>query len=578
MAVPQIRRAWAYGSARAVRLSLVLDLVVGFLIVLALPLASVTIPNTVSVVAELLPPGVSKVDMIRAHGMALPALVLTVPLAVLAARRLRAAPLLFAGLALLTVAVAAGGYAGSAAAVGVLRAVQGAGGGLVLCGTLLAARERRGRAGRVLLALWAGVLAASLLTAQALALWPLDQATSWRVTLQPYPLLTGLALAVGAVHLVLWRMAGDAATRPAAAGGGRLLPAVAPAVGIAGLALGVTFDWPTALTLAAAGAAILAVFALALFGAPDGAAGRMLALTMAVTGLVVLPTAAQTTYVELRGVGGPGLIGLWPPFAVAVVAALGLPLLADRLARRAASPDAAEDGAGGPAAGHPAPRLLRAGLAVLVAGLAATRLLVPDPDGLALVVPFTLIAAGAAVALAAALWAAVTEAALFGLTLGASGVLAGFLLGTGMQIARVRAVERIPGYGAQELVDGFVATLHTWALVAGFAVVAALVLTAIPPRRRAGDTAAATGARSAEPYGVAGPTAPTDVLVARGDGFHGTRPVVPPPSPSPEATSGPVGGGDRPDAPRGGFPGGPGEPGGGQGREGGEWRPDERNG
>src|SRR5690606_39512616 len=43
MAVPQIRRAWAYGSARAVRLSLVLDLVVGFLIVLALPLASVTI-------------------------------------------------------------------------------------------------------------------------------------------------------------------------------------------------------------------------------------------------------------------------------------------------------------------------------------------------------------------------------------------------------------------------------------------------------------------------------------------------------------------------------------------------------
>lgn len=566
MAVPQIRRAWAFGSARAVRLSLVLDLVVGLLIVLALPLASVTIPNTVSVVAELLPPDVSKVDMTRAHGMALPALVLTVPLALLAARRLRAAPMLLAGLALLAAATAAGGYAGSAVAVGALRALQGVGGGLVLCGTLLAARERHGRAGRVLVSLWAGVLAASLLTAQALALWPLDQATSWRVTLQPYPVVTGLALAVGGVHLVLWRKAGEAVTRPVAAGG-RPLAATAPAVGIAALALGITFDWPSVLTIAAAAVAALVVFALALFGAPDGAAGRMLALTMAVTGLVVLPTAAQTTYVELRGVGGPGLIGLWPPFAIAVAVALAAPVLADRLIRRAASSAGSETGTDGPGA-----QPVRIGLAVLVAGLAATRLLVPDPDGLVLVVPFTLIAAGAAVALAAALRTAATEAALFGLTLCASGVLAGFLLGTGMQIARVRAVESIPGFDAQDLVDGFVATLHTWALVAGFAVVAALVLTAIPLRRRAGGHAADA---AADPYDPAQPTAVMDVVVARGDGLHGARPVVPPPSPSPEAGPGPVGGGERPEPPRGGFPG---EPGGRRGREGDEWRPDERGG
>mgnify|MGYP001072538969 FL=1 len=565
MAVPQIRRAWAFGSARAVRLSLVLDLVVGLLIVLGLPLASVTIPNTVSVVAELLPPDVSKVDMTRAHGMALPALVLTVPLALLAARRLRAAPMLLAGLALLAAATAAGGYAGSAAAVGALRALQGVGGGLVLCGTLLAARERHGRAGRVLLSLWAGMLAASLLTAQALALWPLDQATSWRVTLQPYPVVTGLALAVGAVHLVLWRRAGEAVTRPVAAGG-RPLAATAPAVGIAALALGITFDWPSVLTIAAAAVATLVVFALALLGAPDGA-GRTLALTMAVTGLLVLPTAAQTTYVELRGVGGPGLIGLWPPFAIAAVAALAVPVLADRLARRAAASAAPEIGTGGPGA-----QAVRIGLAVLVAGLAATRLLVPDRDGLVLVVPFTLIAAGAAVALAAALRAAATEAALFGLTLCTSGVLAGFLLGTGMQIARVRAVERIPGFDAQDLVDGFVATLHTWALVAGFAVVAALVLTAIPLRRRVAGRAVDA---AADPYDPAQPTTVMDVVVARGDGLHGARPVVPPPSPSPEAGPGPVGGGERPEPPRGGFPG---EPGGRRGRDGDEWRPDERGG
>ena len=566
MAVPHIRRAWAFGDARAVRLSPLLDLVVGLLIVLALPLAIVTIPNTVSVVADLLPADVSRVDMTRAYGMALPGLLVTVPLAVLAARRLRAAPLLLAGLALLAGAETAGGFATSPLFAGVLRALQGVGGGLLVCATLLAAWERYGTARRVLLSLWAGALAASLLTAQALALWPLDQATSWQVTLQPYPLVTGLALAVGAAYLVLWLVTGDArATRPEAAVPGRLPAAAAPAVGIAALALGTTFDWPSPLILAAAGVAVVVLFALALFGAPDGTPGRTLAIAMTVAGLVVLPTAAQTTYVELRGVGGPGLIGLWVPFAIAVAAGLAVPVLADRLTRRAAARAAeahpgradARDGAGG---AHLVTRSVRGGLAVLVAGLAAIRLLVPDADGMVLTVPFTLITVGAAVALAAGLWEASAGAALFALTLCFPGVLAGFLLGTGMQIARVRAaVKHLPDPGPQALVDGFVASLHTWALVGGFTVVAGLALTAIRLRRRAdgdagGDADGAPGEASPGGHGAGSaaershdhtpPTVAMDVLVAGG------RPVVPPPSPSPEASFGPVGDTGRPEPPR----------------------------
>ena len=151
----------------------------------------------------------------RAHGLALPAMMLTVPLAAVALRRVRAAPISWsAGLALLAVADAAGGYAG----LGLPRrraagGLHGIGAGLLVPATLVAVWERP----PVLRALWAGVLALSLLAAQALALWPLDEVTRWQVTLQPYPLLTGVALALAAVYLVLWMTAG----RPAGAGGGR---------------------------------------------------------------------------------------------------------------------------------------------------------------------------------------------------------------------------------------------------------------------------------------------------------------------------------------------------------------------
>lgn len=113
MAVPPIQPTRAVtagpkGLSRTLGVPVALDVVLGLLVAVVLPLAVVAIPNTISVVAALLPPEISQVAMVRAHGLALPAMVLTVPLAVLAVRRMRAAPALVVGLALLAVADAAG--------------------------------------------------------------------------------------------------------------------------------------------------------------------------------------------------------------------------------------------------------------------------------------------------------------------------------------------------------------------------------------------------------------------------------------------------------------------------------------
>ena len=112
----------------------------------------------------------------RAHGLALPAMILTVPLAAMALRRVRAAHILLGGLALLAFADAAGGFAGSTSWWRLLRVLHGIGAGL------LRARHAGRRLGafQALRAVWAGMLALSLLTAQALALWPLDEVTPGR--------------------------------------------------------------------------------------------------------------------------------------------------------------------------------------------------------------------------------------------------------------------------------------------------------------------------------------------------------------------------------------------------------------
>ena len=514
MAVPPVPQSRTATAVRAARVPLLLDIVIGLLIAAALPLAVVAIPNTISLVATLLPPGISHIDMMRMHGLALPAMLLTVPLAMLAVRRFRAAPMAVAGLIVLALADVAGGYANSVATVGVLRALHGVGAGVLVTATLAAVYERP--RWRILLAIWGAALAASMVTAQALALWPLDGADSWRITLQPYPLLTGVALVLAAAYLVLWLIAGDArrddedgaaadsgsAGEDPAAARRRLVVVCLLGVVVAALSVGMSFGWPWYLVIAGAVAAVIVLLAFGALLPPEPRGGRTPAFAALGTGLVILPATAQVTIIELRGVGGPGLKELWIPFAVAAVvalgAAIGTALAPESLAEKAPS----------------------LGLVAVVAGLAAIRIIVPSPSGAPLTLPFALLAAGAAVTLLGAFRLARPGSALAALALCLGGVLAGFLLGTAAQVYQLMGLgETVPT--KLMVVNRFVEALHLWALATGFVVVAIIVLTALLARRSGAATAAAAGP---EP--------------ARGDG----EVVIPAPTRSPEEGGGLAGG------------------------------------
>lgn len=475
------------------------DVLLAVLICVTVPLALVTVPNTVSLVAALLPDGVSTPDMVRAHGLALPALILAVPLTAALLHRLPAPPVILAGLALLAAADVAGGYAASVPLVGAVRVVQGAAAGALLAATLTAAWRRV-----ALRALWAGSLAPGLLVAQALALWPLDDATSWQVTLQLYPLPTGIGLALAAVHTLLWLIGPrEDEPRPTAAERGRLLFAAVPAAAVALVALATAHGWGADLLIVAAVLSLAALLVLAVSGTAraGGAFARGAAFTLIVVGAVVLPTSAQVTNVELRGLGGPGLAGLWVPFAVAAALAIACAAVAARMRDPVLS------------------RLPVVGAFVIVAGLAAVRLLVPSADGLPLIVPFGLFAGGVTLVVTAALRRTELAVALFALSLCFPAVLAGFLLGTGIQMPRLHAAT-----SSQALADAFVDATHLWALAGGFLVVAVIVLDRVLPR-----PAMEHHRNTAEP-------GRTQRIGKRSQNAEGGRPSVPPPTRSPETT------------------------------------------
>jgi hypothetical protein len=535
MAVPPIQRspnASAAGPTTRVRFPWLLDSVLGLLIVVALPLAVVAIPNTVSVVSGLLPESFDKLALMRAHGLALPAMILTVPLAAVALRRIKVAHMLVGGLALLALADAAGGFAGSTFVVAVLRVLHGVGAGLLVPATLIAAWDRS----PALRAVWTGVLAFSLLGAQALALWPLDDVEDWRVTLQPYPMLTGVALALAAVYFVVWLVQGQPATpTPRAKERSRLLLASVPAVGIAVVAISTASEsWGAGLIILLAVLAIVALLTMASIGSRQG---RTVSYVMVAVGVVLLPSLAQVTYVEMRGLGGPGMVGLWVPFLVAGV----LGLVAAVAARMF----------GG------ARWLTPLGLLAMVVGLCSVRVVVPSAEGLVLVIPFALLAMGAAVALTSALAQAGIGAALYGLALCFPGVLAGYLLGTGVQMMMLRGVTV-----AQQLVDRFVGTLHLWSLIGGFLVVAIIVLAAVMARRSGADGAEPGAGAGGSGHGgvdsAEGGAQPGHADDSRGGGVPsagafgsraagdseagettGAVPPVPPPAQSPEDTVSP---------------------------------------
>ncbi|GGP93831.1 MFS family permease [Actinomadura coerulea] len=448
----------------------------------ALPAAVLVVPDAVGGVvpaaASALALGDAEIPgLLRATGLSLPALLVTVPPAAVAARRLPAWGVLVAGLAVLLAGVGAAGLARSLPDIGAVRAVQGVGAGLVLPASLVLVWERRNRA---LAAAWAGALAGTLILAMPLALKavpvPADGTAvpDWRVALAPYPLLAVAAAGAALAHPLLH---GRRRRRPPAlrrAERGRLLLVLVPAGGFAFLAVVAAHGWSPGARLLLAGLTLLALTGLALAGGRDAAAGGPAggAVVMITIGLLCQPVAGPLAGLAAAeaGTGGPPLL----PFAVAAAAALAAALAATRAGAR-----------GAVRAGH---LLMISAVPLGLAGGALGRW--------ALLAPLVPLGAGAGLALAASLRDARVGAALFGLTLCFPAVLAGQLLVLSLQAARL---ERIRPLTDAQHVHALLEGYRVWLAVAGVAVV---LLAGATTRLCAGHAAAARP-RTARPPGDA---------------------------------------------------------------------------
>jgi len=151
--------------------------------------------------------------LLRASGLALPAMAVAAPLGALAVRSLRPGPVLLAGLGVIAAADVLGGRARTVALIGVDRSLHGLGAGVAMA-AVAAIVSGSPAAGRSLAGAWAAVTVAGLAAAAGLMR---DLATSgdWHAALQPYPRLTGAALGLAVLYTVLAGGSASAAARNA---------------------------------------------------------------------------------------------------------------------------------------------------------------------------------------------------------------------------------------------------------------------------------------------------------------------------------------------------------------------------
>ncbi|WP_165969105.1 hypothetical protein [Actinomadura sp. KC06] len=445
----------------------------------AVPAAVLAVPdavvNVVPAAASALDLGESGIGgLLRATGLSLPALVVAVPLAAVAARRFSAWPVLAAGLGVLLTGLGAVKFAHTVPLVGTVRAVQGAGAGMMLPACLILVWERRNRA---LAAAWAGTLAGALLLAMPLALKAVPMrgdggiaVSDWRVALVPYPWAAVGAAVAALVHLLLrgrgpWALPVSRHTER-----GQILLPFVPAAGFAFLAVVAAAGWSPGARLIVAAFALPALLGLALAARRDTIAGSPFgcAVVMIAAGLLTYPVAgplAGLAAADAHDRGGPAVVPLLP-FAAAAAAAM-----AGALASACA----------------PARHAVHAGYVLMIAAVPLG--LLTHLDGRwTMLVPLALLGAGAGTALAASLRDAGVGAALFGLSLCFPAVLAGQLLVLSLQASRLERLRPVTEADRiQALRDGY----DVWLIVAGAAAVLLAAATARPSRK----AAAGPGAR-----------------------------------------------------------------------------------
>ncbi|MCO5974699.1 hypothetical protein [Actinoallomurus soli] len=436
----------------------------------AVPAAVVVLPDTApyvmpQAVRDLALSDGEAAGLVRACGLALPALLLTAPLGAALVRHAPARLVLFAGLALLLVAQALSVRVTSVPVVAAVRVAEGAGAGAVLPATLALARERRQR--RAASSVWAGVLVAALLLATPLALaatgGPDPGAVEWRAILRPYWWLSGIAL-VGTALLGLLRARPAGPAVPVTVSRAervQLLLPVVPAGGFAFLAVVTTYDWSPGAQLLLAACGIAGLLGLAVVGTRDAAAGSPLgyAVVMLAAGLLTMPVTGP-----LAGLAGGRTVPL-TAFLAGAAGALAAALLAGSFGRGT--------GRGAVLCGY--------GLGVvaivllLVTGAAASLW--------TLLAALCVLGAGTGLAVGAALRHTEAGPALFGLSLCFPAVLGGHLVVGPLQIARVGAVTRAGG-GTMAALYALTAAYRLWLVAAGLIAVLLAAVTAWVSRSR----------------------------------------------------------------------------------------------
>ncbi|MFS2291943.1 MAG: hypothetical protein FWJ90_04485 [Actinomadura sp.] len=445
----------------------------------ALPAAVLVLPdaviNVVPAAASALELGDAGIpDLLRATGLSLPALVATVPLAAVAARRLPAWTVLLAGAAVLLAGVAGARLAGSVPLVAAVRATQGVGAGLMLPATLVLVWER---GVRNLRAVWAGVFTGMLVLAMPLALGAVPAPAGgaavpdWRVALAPFAWPAAVAVVAACVHPLL---RGAVPRTPAAqrpADRGRLLLVFVPVAGFTFLAVVAAHEWSPGARLVVAAAALPALLGLAVagdgheYGEDGGERGergdaRACALALITVGLLCLPVAGPLAGLvsaaeSLRG--GPGAAVL--PFVLAAAATAAGAYASGRVPERRAVPG-----------GH---CLM---VVALLLGLAA----VPHRPW-TLLLPLVPLGAGAGLALAAVLRGAGADAALFGLSLCPPALLAGQLAVLSLQASEL---ERLRPVTEAQRAAALLGAYRLWLLTAAVLAVLAAVASVSATRRR----------------------------------------------------------------------------------------------
>jgi len=455
------------------------------IVAIVVPLVVLQIPDAI---AWSLPPRLAAggpavvASLLRASGLALPAMAVAGSLAALAVRWLRAGPVLLAGLLVLAAADMLGGAARTVALIGVDRSLHGAGAGIAMVGVVAIAAEQRAQrlqAQRLqtrglqaeclqtrwswqgLLAGWWAAFAAAGLAAAPELMRHRVSSGGWHAALQPYPWLTGTALTLGALYATLAEGTAATAARNVfpVTERAQLALLTAPVSGICAIAVAVTYRGDKAV-VAAAIADTIALAGVTAITARAAAAARF-AVVCAVTGFTLAPAADAVT----------ALTASTQPAAGTGGAALAAALCGAAVAAATRRPHARAATA--------------IGLSVAAAGLGALALAgLANPSGGLLAVLCVPLAGGLAAALTAALRATGTAGALAGMVILVAGLVAGYLAAGAVQLRALASARTGPAVHA-----ALVTAAGHWALVTA-AITGAVALALACTPGRGGETRA----------------------------------------------------------------------------------------